>query len=185
MADTRTSSSSPLRIDSVEANGAGGVIGMTICPGKRGDSQFGSGWDRDLTTDLDAIRYWGATSLVTAMESDEMQKLGVGELGSAAAKARLEWFHLPISDGAIPDKRFDDAWPKIAPALLQELKTGRRVVIHCRGGLGRTGMIACLLLIEFGRSPQDALRAVRRARPGTVETKEQEAFVLKYQPRFS
>lgn len=185
MTDIRTSSSFPLRIDAVDANNSGGMIGMTICPGKCGDSQFGAAWNRDMATDIDAIRHWGATAVITALERDEMQSLGVEQLGTTIASAHLQWFHFLIADGAVPDERFDDAWAKAAPAILRELKSGNRVLIHCRGGLGRTGMLACLLLIELGRSPQDALRAVRDARPGTVETQEQEAFALKYRRRFS
>lgn len=184
MAEARTSQTSPLRIDAVEVNSLGARIGMTICPGKRGESQYGGAWNRDLATDLEAVRRWGATAVVTAMESEEMMKLGVGEFGSAAGKLHLQWFHIPITDGAIPDERFVESWPHIAPTVLHELKTGRRILIHCRGGLGRTGLIACLLLVELGLSPQVSLQAVRRARPGTVETREQEQFVLNYRPQF-
>jgi protein-tyrosine phosphatase len=181
---TRTSTCSPLRIDAVEINELGGTIGMTICPGKQGDSQYGTAWNRDLAMDLEVICSWGATILVTAMESDEMQHLGVGQLGTAATHSHLQWIHLPVTDGAVPDGRFDLVWTKSAPNMLQALNQGRRVVIHCRGGLGRTGVIACLLLIELGKNPQDALEIVRRSRPGTVETTEQEEFVLNYRPQF-
>lgn len=153
---------------------------MTICPGKQGDSQYGSAWNRDLAIDLEVIRTWGASVLVTAMESEEMQRVGVGQLGSAATQARLQWIHLPMTDGAVPDERLDRIWPIAAPTILKVLSDGGRVVIHCRGGLGRTGMVASMLLIELGKSPRDALDIVRRTRPGTVETEDQEAFVLNY-----
>ena len=53
MRDVRTSTSSPLRIDAV---GIGQTqIGMTICPGKRGDSQYGIAWDHDLAADINAM----------------------------------------------------------------------------------------------------------------------------------
>lgn len=184
MATTRTSENSPLRIDHVTAAGRDGQIGMTICPGKRGDSQYGNSWERDLTTDLNAIRQWGAKILVTLMEPDEMERLGVAGLEQAATSNGFQWFHIPITDGEIPDERFESAWPAMAPHLIQQLKAGHKVVIHCRGGLGRTGMIACLLLIELGKTSTNALKMVRSARPGTVETPEQEDYVLSYQPRF-
>ena len=40
-----------------------------------------------------------------------------------------------------------------------------------------TGTIAALLLGAFGVDGDDAIRRVRAARPGTLETPEQEAFV--------
>ena len=55
---------------------------------------------------------------------------------------------------------------------------GESVVVHCRGGLGRTGLVAARLLVELGESPVSALVRVRAARPGAVETVEQEKYVL-------
>jgi ADP-ribosyl-[dinitrogen reductase] hydrolase len=55
---------------------------------------------------------------------------------------------------------------------------GESIVVHCRGGPGRTGVIAARLLIELGESPQRALSRVRAARPGAVENREQEIYVL-------
>ncbi len=176
----RTSTNSPLRIDTVSVPG-GGTIGMTICPGKRGESVHGSAWQRDLTVDLGVIHRWGAKVLVTAMESDEMEALGVADIGQAAKAAGLSWLHVPIRDGAIPDGPFYEAWPLAAPTLIHHLRAGNKIVIHCRGGLGRTGMLACLLLIEIGSESHAALTMVRAARPGTVETVAQEGFVLGYE----
>jgi len=55
---------------------------------------------------------------------------------------------------------------------------GQSIVVHCRGGLGRTGMVAARLLVELGEKPVTALQRVRAARPGAVETVEQEEYVL-------
>ena len=45
---------------------------------------------------------------------------------------------------------------------------------HCRGGLGRAGMISARLLVESGVEPEVAIAKVRAARPGAIETREQE-----------
>jgi len=185
MRGARTSLESPLRIDTITVGDTQAQIGMTICPGKRGDSQYGVAWDRDLDADLTAIRDWGATALVTIMELDEMRVLGVANLGVAADNASLQWYQLPITDGAVPDMRFDKAWLRVASAVLQHIRSGRKVVAYCRGGLGRTGMVVCFLLVELGESPKHALKIVRMARPGTVETYEQVDFVLNYTRRIS
>jgi len=49
-------------------------------------------------------------------------------------------------------------------------------------GLGRTGMAAALLLVERGIAPEDAIAAVRRARPGAIETRGQETLVRGWTP---
>ena len=166
----QTSVDSPLRIDAVAVPSDRGQIGMTICPGKHGAGEHGTAWERDLSADLKVISEWGATALVTVMELSEKRKFGVTDLGVAATKSNLKWLHIPIADGAVPDNRFDDAWWRVAPTVLQYLRNGCKIVVHCRGGLGRTGLVVCLLLVEMDESPEQALKLVRAARPGTVET---------------
>jgi ADP-ribosyl-[dinitrogen reductase] hydrolase len=55
-------------------------------------------------------------------------------------------------------------------------------ITHCRGGLGRAGLVAALLLIETGLEAEAAIRAVRAARPGAIETAAQERYVRAYSP---
>ena len=55
-------------------------------------------------------------------------------------------------------------------ALLARLRDGESIVLHCKGGLGRTGMVAARLLVELGCMPEEAIVAVRQARSGTIET---------------
>ena len=56
------------------------------------------------------------------------------------------------------------------------------MVIHYRGGLGRTGTVAARLLVEFGMGPEEAIAAVRKARPGAIENAEQEDYVRRQKP---
>ena len=120
----------------------------------------------------------GATSLVSLVERHELSAFGVTNLGEAAEEAGLEWHHLPIKDVHIPDERFERRWTYSGQVLRRRLQSGERIVLHCRGGLGRTGTIAARLAIELGETPETALRRVRAARKGAVETHEQEAYVL-------
>ena len=179
----RTSITSPLRIDAINLEFGNAAIGMTLCPGKRGESNYGSPWKRDLIADMEVIREWDCRILVTVMELGELEAFHVTNLGASATSAGIQWYHIPITDGDPPDERFEVLWPVVALVVLDTLRAGQRVVIHCRGGLGRTGMIACLLLIELGWSRQSALDTVRQMRPGTVETSAQEYYVLNYQPQ--
>jgi protein-tyrosine phosphatase len=173
---SRTSETSPLRIAAVTAGK--GQIGITLCPGKRGRSVLGATWERDLMTDLGVIQHWGASALVTLIEEHEFEMLGVSLLGENARSIGLEWLHLPITDGQTPDARFEAGWRVHGPAVRGRLLEGGKLVIHCRGGLGRAGTVAARLLVELGVAPRDAVNRVRAVRPGAIETSAQEQYVL-------
>ena len=172
----RTSQSHPLQISSINTPG-GGRIGLTFCPGKKDPRAMTGAWDRDLDADLEAIRQWGASTLVTLMERHELEALHVPELGEAAETTGLEWLHLPIRDVSIPDKRFEARWSAVSAKLLHALGRDESIVIHCKGGLGRTGLVAAMLLVQQGMSPGSALLKVREVRPGAIETREQEDYL--------
>lgn len=180
----RSSLTSPLRIDTLQVGLGGGVLGMTLCPGRKGPSDQGSPWNRDLAQDLQAIAEWHALALISVMPERELRALGVPQLGQAAAEASLCWFCLPIAEGAPPDRHFEKAWKLIGPSICSALDHGGRMVIHCRGGLGRTGLVASLALIELGMEAFDAVMRVREARAGAVETAAQEQYILNYRRQF-
>jgi len=176
----RTSESHPLRIDEVSIPGVIGRIGLTFCPGKKGESFTGTDWDRSMEADLEVIRLWGAHRVLTLIEDFEFDLLGVRGLGELVAGKGMNWHHLPIVDGYPPDQRFLEAWPSVVNTLVEDLSAGKNLLVHCRGGLGRAGTVGSLLLAEFGWSSTAAVDHIRRARPGTVETREQELFIEGY-----
>lgn len=165
----KTSLKHPLRIDAVEAPG-GGLIGMTLCPGKVQSYAASGTWDRDLGLDLVRIQEWGAVAVVTLMEAFELAEYHVERIGAAVEALGMEWHHLPIVDADVPREPFEAAWAQSGPTLRGHLAARRRILLHCRGGLGRTGTVAARLLAELGMRAQDAIAAVRAARPGALET---------------
>src|SRR5690606_16538575 len=89
----------------------------------------------------------------------------------------MRFYHLPITDVHPPDQRFISLWESAGPKLRQILLDGGKILLHCRGGLGRTGTVAAQLLVELGMSHKEAIQAVRDARQGTIETHDQEKYV--------
>lgn len=119
------------------------------------------------------------------MAVEHEQALGFGAYkGPATAKtaASIEFFHFPIIDLDIPR-------PEVLEAALKELEclleAGRTIYLHCWGGRGRAGTVACTLLMRaYKLSSEEAMERVQRAfatRNDTVplspETEEQRAFV--------
>nr|WP_312962182.1 protein-tyrosine phosphatase family protein [Stenotrophomonas indicatrix] len=142
-------------------------------------------WARDLDIDLASIIAWGAQHLVTLIEPWEFEELRITSLAQCARAHGLIWHALPITDGAAPDSRLLEPWRSLGPHLAAELLSGSRVVVHCKGGLGRAGTVASMLLIDTGCASDgiDAIAKVRSVRPGAVETAEQEEFILNWAAR--
>ncbi len=172
----RTSESHPLRIDDLSVGN--GRLGLTFCPGKTGPSVFGLPWDRDLNADLDQIMAWGAATMVTLLEDHEFEILGVPNLGQRAQARGLEWHHFPIPDVRVPGSEAMRHWPRVSTRLHSLLDDGRHVLIHCRGGRGRAGTVAALLLVERGWGAEDAIAEIRRVRQGAIETQEQASWIM-------
>jgi protein-tyrosine phosphatase len=179
----RTSVTDPLLIASVTVAPEFGRIGITFCPGKKDPRRMSGEWDRDLELDLEAIRDWGAVAVVTLLEPEEFEYLKVQNLGEEVLRRGMQWFHLPIADGATPNSGFEDTWASAGQRLRSLLRGGFDVLVHCRGGLGRAGTIAARLLVELGVEPATAVARVRSARPSAIETSAQEAFVMNIRDR--
>jgi protein tyrosine phosphatase len=186
--NVRNSDNDPLRIAELSVPGMPGLIGMTICPGKKGPSLYGAPWNRDLDVDMQYIcDEWHANIMVTLLEKHEFEMLGIEAMEELASQRwkTIQWIHLEITDGGIPDERFEQRWLQVRAQLITALANGDRVLVHCRGGLGRTGLVVAQLLIETGVSPDEAIKSVRTARKGAIETEEQENYVRNIRPDFN
>jgi ADP-ribosyl-[dinitrogen reductase] hydrolase len=173
----RTSLSHPLHIAEVSPGPGMGRIGLTLCPGKVQSWGLTGAWARDLAVDVDAIAAWNAAVVVTLVQPDELEQLKVPGLGDAVRDRHMEWLHLPIRDRGVPGEEFEAAWMAAGERLRDRLRAGFNILVHCMGGLGRAGTIVSRLLVELGWTPDDAIREVRRVRPGAIETDDQEDFV--------
>lgn len=170
-----TSETSPLRVDFLDGPAPPGRIGMTFAPGKRD-----AGWARDLEADLARLaEHYGTSLLVSLIEDFELDLLGIPTLVDRAAARGIEVARFPIPDGAVPASM--PALAGLVARILSAHRAGRTVVLHCRGGLGRTGLVAACALVALGAATaEEAVLAVRRARPGTIETLEQEQWVQRF-----
>ena len=115
-------------------------------------------------------------SLVTDAEA---ATLFGGDLESCFGAFGIPISCSPIVDFSPPDRRFELDWHALRPKLTDILGAGGKVLLHCRAGRGRSGMVAAALLVAGGLSPTEAIAAVRRARPGAIETPEQEAWIAR------
>ena len=183
--DTRTSATHPIDVHWVPDLPTDGAIGLTLAPGKHGPSYYHpAGWARDLDADLERLRqHHGADVLVSLMEDHEYDLLAVPDLRARARDVGLEVRHFPIADESVPPAWQDDAFAALVAGIRRALDDGRRVVVHCRGGVGRSGLVAAAVATTYCDDADAAIARVRRAQRFAVETDEQEAYVQRFAGR--
>lgn len=121
-----------------------------------------------------------ASALTTLRENEITSILSLSE--DPLEKALLEEFdfqylHLPLEDFTAPTL----AQVETAMRFLNEqVDRGHGALVHCRAGIGRTGTILACFLVSRGWKAAEAIDAVRRKRPGSLEVLEQEEIVYEY-----
>jgi len=144
----------------------GGTLGIGPIPGHNGD----------YAGDLAAILRWGPSLVLTMTTIEELHSVGAERLGGDLESRGIAWHHLPITDFNAPGAATAALWPAAAQAARAVFREGGRVLTHCHGGCGRSGMAALRLMVEVGEPAETALRRLRAARPCAVETDAQLAW---------
>lgn len=109
-------------------------------------------------------------------------------LSLSEAPVRRDWvndaglfsMHIPIEDMHAPSqKQLDLCLSAIEKARSNQMGVG----VHCGAGLGRTGTVLACYLITKNMSARDAIAQIRKLRPGSVETPEQEEAITEFARR--
>jgi atypical dual specificity phosphatase len=118
------------------------------------------------------LRQQGIQLLISLME-DPPRRDWVNEAG-------LFVVHVPVEDFTAPTQdQIDQCMTTIERA--HENQWG--VAVHCRAGLGRTGTLLACYFVTKKMSAANAVARVRRLRPGSIESEEQEAAVAEFARR--
>jgi len=158
-----------LRIDFLRSPSAAGRIGLTILPG-RADR------DRDIDEDLGVLREEGIRRVLCLITDDEFREYGVVGLPRAYEDAGFLTRRLPILDQGVPSP---EELPPVLDWMEEGLKDGERLLVHCVGGLGRSGLLAAAYLrLKEGMGAQEAISLVRESRDErAIENARQEDFI--------
>lgn len=126
----------------------------------------------DLERDLRKLSRMGLGGIVSLTENP-LRSPSIDRLN-------FNYLHVPIDDMGIPHTSEIDRFVVFVDEVK---KSGKGVVVHCGAGIGRTGMMLACYLVSQGQSTKNAIEAVRRARPGSIETTEQELAIYDYEQR--
>jgi hypothetical protein len=144
---------------------------------------YGEGSRRRLDTFLE----FGIDTFIDLTDSDELPPyLPVLQEQAGYYEVDIRYRRFPITDHNVPA-------PETMQAILEEidssLASGRRVYLHCWGGIGRTGTVVGCYLVHHGRTGQEALAQLAewwkdvpksRVWPYTPETRRQMDYVLNW-----
>lgn len=146
--------------DLLSLPGIKGKLIFTPCPGTK---------DSSLADALATLKQAGASAVISLMPASELAANGAQDIGKQCQAQDMAWFHLPVADEQVPLEDFGEGWKASKQNILQRLNAGQDIAIHCKGGSGRTGLIAARIMIEAGIPRADAIALVQALRPKAIQ----------------
>lgn len=144
---------------------------FTPCPGTK---------DTSISDAMQTLNTAGAEAIVTLLPDNELAALSVAALSAEAEKMDMAWYQLPIEDDKEPSLAFEQAWQTHKSSLLELIALHKTVAIHCRGGSGRTGLMAAILLLELGMRWSAVKTHIQRIRPKALTHPAHVAYLSKH-----
>ena len=139
--------------------------------------------------------YWIIKNVIAGMSHPgqdpevlrQIKDMGVGSIVSLTESAPspdllrrygLRFLHLPVTDFMAPRQNQIDRFIEFC-----EERDDHAIVVHCLAGRGRTGTMLGCFLVRRGLSARESIEKVRTARPGAIESFEQETAVYEFECR--
>jgi len=145
-----------------------GKIYLHSMPGRY--EKLSRSWQEIKSLSIDEI-----VSLVSMEETE--QKSPHYAQAIKANDIPCQYLSYPITDAGVPTDKLDFA--AFVETAARKLQENRRLLIHCSGGIGRTGTMAICILMALGLPEDEAETRVHSA-TARPESHEQRLFVHWY-----
>src|SRR5437660_296392 len=127
-----------------------------------------------LEDDAKSLRNEGFNIVVSLLTPEEVKELELTCEAKLIREQGLQYCNYSIPDRGVPASR--ESARNLLEKLRLELLAGKKIAVHCRGSIGRAGLVASSLLVLAGMSPSQAISEVSEARkfqsPETTEQRE-------------
>lgn len=131
-----------------------------------------------IEDEFSGIARWGIDRIVSLLEFTESKELGLETEEEIAKRFGIDFVAYPIKDRGLPNSISE--YLRFTKELYHDAASGLNTVIHCRAGIGRTGIIAAGVLLHCGFEPLEAFDHISKKRGVQVpDTQEQIDWVVK------
>ena len=128
------------------------------------------------------VRSWreaGLDVVVSLLTQNENTEFELNQEEFLCRAQGIQFYAYPIPDRGVPASQ--KATTDLVRKLETALEAGKSVAVHCRQGIGRSSLIAALLLVSAGIDPEAALAQIHQARGCTVpDTTEQRNWIKSF-----
>lgn len=119
----------------------------------------------------------GICQIISLLETHEEYELGLQNEKELTNNNGMEYVSYPIKDRGLPVSVGE--YLNFTKDLYHQISGGKNSVIHCRAGIGRTGIVAAGVLLHCGFEPDEAFNHISNKRGVQVpDTDEQIEWVV-------
>lgn len=130
-----------------------------------------------IDDEFSGLHQAGLRQVVSLLEDHEAHELGLSEEKELCEKHGLSFVSYPIPDRGLPPTV--EGFKELTKSVYHESAGGSSTVVHCRAGIGRTGLVAAGVLLHAAFGVEEAFDHITKRRGVEVpDTQEQRDWLL-------
>jgi len=115
-----------------------------------------------LEEEVSGWKRLGIGTVASLLHKYEENELSISDEASLCAAHGIEFRSFPIKDRGVPEPA--SSFFGFADQLTSRVREGVSVAVHCRAGIGRSGLTVGSILLRSGVPAQDVFSLVSKAR---------------------